>query len=293
MHRFLICKAMSLFSAMHYAQRAILRAEGVDVWMRPYAITALSNDSGVIEAVPDTVSLDALRRAGQWPGGRGWRGSGVCAVGGGGSDVAGGGGEGTPPAAATSLIGFFEGRFGARGSEGFKCAQRRFIQSLAAYSIACYLLQIKDRHNGNILLDAEGRLIHIDFGFMLSSSPGNNLSFENAPFKLTGSMLEVMGGARSRCFREFRDLCVEAFLALRKNSQEVVLLVEMMACGNESLPCFQGRPRETARELADRFQPDLNDKACIEFVHGLIEKSVGSWTTLWYDKYQRLWSGIY
>ena len=46
-----------------------------------------------------------------------------------------------------SLTGFFEARFGAKGTEGFQKAQRRFIESLAAYSIACYLLQIKDRYD--------------------------------------------------------------------------------------------------------------------------------------------------
>lgn len=186
---------------------------------------------------------------------------------------------------STSLTGFFEARFGNKGTEGFRKAQRRFIESLAAYSIACYLLQIKDRwrkkregiaitlcgvfvwklvrrvvrvlriliftpppllfphpasylptmvlknperHNGNILLDAQGRLIHIDFGFMLANSPGGNLGFESAPFKLTQSFIKLMGGTRSRCFRDFRRLCVETFLALRRNSQVGTLNTRIM-----------------------------------------------------------------
>jgi hypothetical protein len=54
--------------------------------------------------------------------------------------------------------------------------------------------QVKDRHNGNLLLDEEGHIIHIDFGFMLSNSPGG-VNFESAPFKLTRELLEV----RKRC----------------------------------------------------------------------------------------------
>jgi hypothetical protein len=63
---------------------------------------------------------------------------------------------------------------------------------MAAYSIVNYLLAVKDRHNGNILIDQSGAVVHIDFGFFLANSPGSNMGFEAAPFKLSREMIDVM-----------------------------------------------------------------------------------------------------
>ena len=52
-----------------------------------------------------------------------------------------------------------------------------------------------------------GHLIHIDFGFMLSNSPGG-VNFEAAPFKLTRELLEVLDsnaeGRASEMFDYFK-----------------------------------------------------------------------------------------
>ena len=85
------------------------------------------------------------------------------------------------------------------------------MESLAAYSLVCYVLNIKDRHNQNILFDAEGHVIHIDYGFMLSIAPGKGLNIEQAPFKLTQEFVDVLGGLKSKKFSEFLGLLRQGF----------------------------------------------------------------------------------
>ncbi|CAM9117273.1 unnamed protein product [Chrysoparadoxa australica] len=236
---------------------SIFKSGDVGVYVRSYEILATSPRAGLIEAVPDTVSLHALKRN----------------------------------APDLTLPTFFQRHFGPKG---IRKARTNFVESAAAYAVICYLLQIKDRHNGNILLDSEGHLVHIDWGFVLGLSPGGNFGFESAPFKLTTEMVEVMGGARSFLFQRFRNLCVKAFLEVRRNREKIILLVEMMAEGNPDLPCFaHSPPGAVVEELRGRFLPGRNVGECIEFVNKMIDESMDNWRTLWYDKYQRLMVGIF
>ena len=62
-----------------------------------------------------------------------------------------------------------------------------------------------------MLLDKEGHVIHIDYGFMLTDAPGKGLALEKAPFKLTEDFVRILGGLGAPAFRRFRDSMVKGF----------------------------------------------------------------------------------
>jgi len=136
------------------------------------------------------------------------------------------------------------------------------------------------------MLTEDGSVVHIDFGFMLSNSPGGNLNFENCPFKLTNEFVQVMGSEYSY----FTILVINGFLEARKHAQQIVTLVEIMMQGS-NMACFLGGP-QTLVFLRDRFLIDKGEEACVEHAMGLIEESVNNWRTIQYDNYQRITNGI-
>jgi phosphatidylinositol kinase/protein kinase (PI-3 family) len=167
---------------------------------------------------------------------------------------------------------------GAVNTKEFKQARKNFVRSMAGYSLLCYILQIKDRHNANILIDSVGHVLHVDFGFMLSNSPGS-MNFEAPTFKLTSDFVEVMGGTRSHAFRQFKALMCKGFLELRNHAEQIISFVEMTMIANSHLACFSRGCEIILAELRERFKLDLNTNDCKEFMLDLIEHSTDNWRT--------------
>ncbi|XP_070691402.1 phosphatidylinositol 4-kinase beta isoform X2 [Pempheris klunzingeri] len=233
--------------------KSIWEQERVPLWIKPYKILVLSADSGMIEPVMNAVSLHQVKKQSQ-----------------------------------LSLLDYFLQEHGAPTTEAFLSAQRNFVQSCAGYSLICYLLQVKDRHNGNILLDAEGHIIHIDFGFILSSSP-KNLGFETSAFKLTTEFVDVMGGPDGDMFNYYKMLMLQGLIAARKHMDRVLQIVEIMQQGSQ-LPCFHGS--STMRALKERFHMSLTEEQLQLLVDQLVDGSMRSLTTKLYDGFQYLTNGI-
>ena len=239
----------------------IFKIEQVDCYLYPYEIISTGNNAGIIEVCPNSISLDELKHK-------------------------------TSFDPNNSLKVFFENYFG-KGTKRYKKAVRNLVRSLAGYSLVCYFLQIKDRHNGNILINNEGYLIQIDFGFFLSNAPGGE--FEKAPFKLTDEVIEVIGGINSKYFQIFRKLMWKGMIAISKHYEKIMILVEMMYCGyGKKLDCFKSGD-VTLTKLKERFRPkkDMKVREYLALVDLLIQEALSSWRTKWYDKYQYFFEGIF
>ncbi|KAK9680957.1 Phosphatidylinositol 4-kinase pik1alpha (PI4-kinase)(PtdIns-4-kinase), variant 3 [Basidiobolus ranarum] len=183
----------------------IWKEANVDVWVKYYRILVTSGSSGFVETIKNTISVHSLKKEGYTK-------------------------RLNQHGVVFTLYDYFVQKFGTPDSPSFLDAQDNFMRSLVGYSLVCYILHLKDRHNGNVLLDTEGHLVHIDFGFMLSNSPGS-VGFEMAPFKLTQEYLDVLGGVESEKFAEFKTLFKQGFLSLRKFADNIILLVEIMQKG--------------------------------------------------------------
>ncbi|KAI0439273.1 phosphatidylinositol 3 [Xylaria telfairii] len=244
---------------------------GVPVWVKLMQILVTGESSGLIETITNGVSLHSLKRSLTLSS----IDSGV-----------------NPRRRFATLKDHWVKTFGKPDSEPYKSAVDAFKRSLAAYSIIQYILQLKDRHNGNVLIDNEGHIIHIDFGFMLSNSPGS-VGFEAAPFKLTQEYVDVLGGVGSTDFEDYKTLCKQAFQALRRSADNIIDLVSMM--GRDSkMPCYSAGIVQTTAALRQRFQLHLSADEAENFVEtDLIAKSFGSYYTRLYDTFQYRTQGIY
>ncbi|KAF4971059.1 hypothetical protein FSARC_2007 [Fusarium sarcochroum] len=246
------CRQDVLALQMIAAFRGIFHDVGLDVYVFPYRVTATAPGCGVIDVLPNSISRDMLGRE-----------------------------------AVNGLYDYFISKYGNENSLRFQRARSNFVKSMAAYSVISYLLQFKDRHNGNIMVDDAGHILHIDFGFCFDIAPGG-IKFERAPFKLTTEMVAVMGGSMEhQSFKAFEELCVKAFLASRQYCEKLSQIVWLMM--DSGLPCFKP---ESVKHFRERFVLDKSERDAANFMKHLIKTSYSSHSTGIYDQFQLLTNGI-
>ncbi|CAI0386317.1 unnamed protein product [Linum tenue] len=213
----------------------LLKLENLDLHLTPYKVLATGQDEGMLEFIPSRSLAQIL----------------------------------SEHRSITSYLQKFHpddrGPFGITAT----CLET-FIKSCAGYSVITYILGIGDRHLDNLLLRDDGRVFHVDFGFILGRDPK---PFP-PPMKLCKEMVEAMGGAESQYYTRFKSYCCEAYNILRKSSNLILNLFHLMAGSN--IPDIASDPEKGILKLQEKFRLDLDDEAAIHFFQDLINESVSA-----------------
>lgn len=117
-----------------------------------------------------------------------------------------------------------------------------FTKSLAAYSVMTYVLSIGDRHDNNILVVKDGRLLHIDYGFIL----GDVTKPFTPRIKLSREMLDTIG---TDGMKDLISWASPAYLSIRKKARLILVLIELMFYS--PLECFKSDDSITRLHLVE------------------------------------------
>lgn len=152
--------------------------------------------------------------------------------------------------------------------QSMKRAQSNFMISCACYCAATYVLGIGDRHDGNIMIDRNGVLFHIDFGHILGNFKKKwFIRREHYRVKYSEDMHAVLDIANS--YEAFLALTQQHYNAIRAKGHRLFYLMKMMSTG--AMPELQGF--EDLMYLVKRLKMEKSDRQVKDVLRVNLEKS--------------------
>ena len=195
--------------------------------------------------------------------------------------------------------------------------QRTLHPTLAPYTLHLtpHTLALQDRHNGNILVDSRGRMVHLGFSYVLGWAPGG-MTFEKTAFKLTRDVVDVWGGRGSPIYDEFTNVMVQGMHAVQSHHRSIMRNVELMVASGVKFPCLTSQYTALHRahiaagstQLSQLAQRSANNRVLSQLRHRfrlykskhklrrytlmLIDYAYENFWTTTYAKFQLLTNGI-
>jgi phosphatidylinositol 3-kinase len=220
----------------------MLKQNGLDLCLTPYTVLATSVDDGFVEKVANVETLQTVQR-----------------------DMGG-------------VVKYLQAK-NPSPPDAHKRALQRFVKSCAGYCVITFLLGIGDRHLENLLITTDGRLLHIDFGYIF----GNDPKPFPPPMKINREMVDAFGGVQSEGYASFKKYCCSAYNIIRKHAKLILSLLLLMV--DASIPqIWDGKldRRVNILKVQEKMRLELSDAEATQYIQNVIADSVGSvFTNLW------------
>lgn len=157
-----------------------------------------------------------------------------------------------------------------------------YVKSCAGYCVITYLLGVGDRHLDNLLLSPNGKFWHADFGYILGRDP--------KPFpplmKLPIQVIDGMGGLNHENFDIFKSYCFITYTTLRKNSNLILNLFQLMLDAN--IPDIKIDPNRAIDKVQEKFCLEMSEEEAILHFQNLINDSVSAFLPVVIDRLHSL-----
>jgi hypothetical protein len=141
----------------------------------------------------------------------------------------------------------------------------RYTYSLVCYTLHSYFLGVGDRHLENIMITTDGRIFHIDFGFILGR---DSHPISSSDIKINTGMLDVVYGVKSQRYLKYKQLCSQAVVLIRKHFSDYYILLSQL----RTAPIGRGAVFIESF-VNNRFQLRQSDDKIKEELNALIERS--------------------
>ena len=221
------------------------KEENLDLYVTTYNILPISHKYGYIEFVPDSTTLYNIKETDQF----------------------------------TIQNWLIENNPDCSISE----IRERISKSCALYCIITYLLGIGDRHLDNIMITKDGKLFHIDFGYILGIDP-KPLSPE---IRLTAEMIDAMGGPNSKHYKDFKEYSGKAYNCLRRHSSLFyILLLDLL----DFSPPLDGHiitKEKIKYHIINRFIPGENYNSAVKQIKYKLELNSNTYSETVIDYFHK------